>query len=165
MISKRKTEFGRGEKYDFTKVAKGKCDKFYYLKTDFDSTIEKSPKWSMGLGRESFGKVYYETEKGFDKDIPGPAKYDFIKPLGSDSPKFSFRGRCEYKADKTVVPGPGEYSVKIQINPEGKFPLSNIKNISKIFFGISKPESNKSNNEIFTFHNYFSNRFSWSSII
>jgi hypothetical protein len=143
MISKRKTEFGRGDKYDFTKVSKGKCDKFYYIKTDFDSTFEKSPKWSIGLGRDSFNKVYYETEKSFDKDVPGPAKYDFIKPLGSDSPKYSFKGRCEYKLDKNIVPGPGQYPVKVQINPEGKFPVSNIKNVTKIFISAKKADQEK----------------------
>lgn len=149
MISKRKTEFGRGNKFDFTKVAKGKCDKFYSIKTDFDSTIEKSPKWSIGLGRDSFNKVYYETEKSFDKNIPGPAKYDFIKPLGSDSPKFSFRGKCEYKMDKTIVPGPGTYPVRVQINPEGKFPVSNIRNVTKIFISAYKPNPIKSINYFF----------------
>jgi hypothetical protein len=64
--------------------------------------------------------------------------------LGSDSPKYSFRGKCECKIDKTMVPGPGQYITKIQINPEGKFPVSNIKNITKIFISAKKSDPIKS---------------------
>ncbi len=160
MNSSRKTEFGRGNKSDFTNLGKGKCDKFYSVKNDFDSTIIKSPKWSLGIGRENFKKVYYETEKAFDKDIPGPAKYDFIKSLGSDSPKYSFRGKCDYKSDKTNFPGPGEYPIKLQINPEGKFPLSGVKNVRKIFF-LSRPEMRKCIECFFI----FSRRFTGTSVL
>jgi hypothetical protein len=141
MISKRKTEFGRGDRFDFTSIAKGKCDKFYYVKTDFDSNHLNSPKWSLGLGRENCKNVFDETGKIFDKNIPGPAKYNYLKPTGAESPKFSFRKKCENIADKSLTPGPGQYQEKCQINPEGKFPVSKIKNVTKIFFA-------KSNNDL-----------------
>ena len=39
--------------------------------------------------------------------------------------------------DKNKIPGPGAYR-PISINPKGKFPISNYKNVKNIVFGSNK---------------------------
>lgn len=70
----------------------------------------------------------------FDKDVPGPGKYQYLKNFGSDASKFSITG----KPDKTTIqksnlPGPGHYPI-ISINPDGKYPVSNFRNTASISF-------------------------------
>jgi hypothetical protein len=75
-----------------------------------------------------------------DKDVPGPGKYDCLKAFGSDSNKFTMATKPESKAygNKNTVPGPGQYPVIIQTNIDGKCPLSQFKNATKIVFGADK---------------------------
>ncbi len=60
---------------------------FYNLGTDFDQKNTHGPKYSFANGREQYGKVFLETTTLFDKNVPGPAKYNVLKPFGSDPPK------------------------------------------------------------------------------
>ena len=94
------------------------------------------------MGREFFGKVYYDTNKFLDKDIPGPGKYNILKEFGKDSLKCSFKGRSMEKdtLNKNKTPGPGEYPVSIQINKDGKYPASQFRNATKIIFGADKSQ-------------------------
>ena len=70
-----------------------------------------------------------------DKDVPGPGKYDFLKVFGTDSSKYSMKGKPSEKemSSKTKVPGPGQYPITLQINGDGKYPISKFKNTTKIF--------------------------------
>ena len=130
---------GKGEKYDFTKENKGKNAQFYNFPTDFDPKKPHTPSWTFGISRSYYDKVYYETNKMLDKNVPGPGKYQYLKPIGSESQKFSMLGR---RLDKNIdrkskSPGPGEYPI-ISINPGGKYPLSAMRNATTIVFGMSK---------------------------
>ena len=76
----------------------------------------------------------------FDKDVPGPGKYNYLKQFGTEAPKFSIKGKPDEKGltSKSKLPGPGQYPVTLSINTEGKYPLSKIRNTTKIIFGLNK---------------------------
>jgi hypothetical protein len=136
--AKRSTTFGYGGKYDFTRDAKSKCNNFYNVPSDFGER-GSSPKYSFGISRAYYDKVYYETNKMFDKNVPGPGKYNYLKPFGTDASKFSIVGRSEkWVTKKSNSPGPGEYPPVITINEKGKYPLSKIKNTPSITFGANQ---------------------------
>lgn len=132
--------FGYGNRYDFTKAQKDNKADFCSFKSDFDKEHPHGPKYSFGVGRDKFTKVYVESNKNLDLSIPGPAKYYNPPPFGKGGIAFSFRGRPEPK--KEVIerrnkkypppPGPGDYKNIIEINPKGKYPLSNVENTSSI---------------------------------
>ena len=136
----RYTTLGKGNKSDFTAGAKNKSPVFYEPKSDFDQAHPHSPRYTFGLGRDKFAKAYCEGTKMFDKDIPGPGKYTYLKPFGSDACKFSIKGK--HNRAKSVemksTPGPGEYKEMIQINKAGKFPSSKFENIHEVNFGADK---------------------------
>lgn len=130
----RSASFGYGGKYDFTKENKDKCQNFYNIAKDFDPTKNTgSPRYTFGMGRSHFEKVYYETNKSIDLNVPGPCKYDYLKPFAQDSLKFSISFRHENKdfGSKSKFPGPGEYKI-VGINEKGVFPSSNFKNTASI---------------------------------
>lgn len=111
------------------------------MPTDFDTKKPHSPAWTFGISRDHYSKVYYETNKMLDKNVPGPGKYNYLKNFGSEAFKYSMSG---FK-DGTVLnkpsntPGPGQYPI-ISINPGGKYPLSKMKNATGIVFGASKEQ-------------------------
>jgi hypothetical protein len=71
-----------------------------------------------------------------DKNVPGPGKYDYLKPFGADGIKFSIKGKGKQLEllEASKIPGPGSYKPPT-INPDGKFPLSTFCNIRNIKFG------------------------------
>lgn len=107
------------------------------MPTDFDVKKPKTPAWSFGISRAYYEKVFCEANKMFDKDVPGPGKYNYLKPFGSESSKYSISSRGNSVSKSSKVPGPGEYPL-ISINPTGKYPLSKMKNVTSIVWGISK---------------------------
>ena len=135
----RSTSLGKGGKYDFTSGNKGKNTQFYNMHSDFDPKNPHTPAWTFGISRDHYEKVYYETNKMLDKNVPGPGKYNYLKPFGSEATKFSMYGKGEGKNlnQTSRVPGPGQYPI-VSINPGGKYPLSNMKNATTIVFGQSK---------------------------
>ena len=74
----------------------------------------------------------------FDKNVPGPGKYDCLKPFGSQSKKYSLYPRRGdlYENGKAKIPGPGQYNVTN--GPDQKFPISTMKNIVNIKWGSSR---------------------------
>jgi hypothetical protein len=141
MTMKRSTTLGKGSKYDFTKEAKHKNSQFYDLGSDFDQKNAHSPKWTFGISRSHYDKVYYESSKMIDKNIPGPGLYDILKPFGKEGYKFTMRGKSnEDKGEKTkklIVPGPGEYTY-VSTSMTGKYPLSKYKNTTNIIWSHNK---------------------------
>lgn len=130
----RSTSFGYGGKYDFTKENKDKCQNFYNIAKDFDPTKSTgSPRYTFGMGRSHFEKVYYETNKSIDLNVPGPCKYNYLKPFAQDSLKFSisFRHDSDKLKSSSNYPGPGQYKI-VGINEKGVYPSSNFKNTSSI---------------------------------
>ena len=69
MIMKRSTTLGKGGKFDFTREGKNKNSEFYNLGSDFDLKNSHSPKWTFGIGRSHYEKVYQESGKIIDKNI------------------------------------------------------------------------------------------------
>jgi hypothetical protein len=132
-LSKRSASIGKGLKYDFTKDSRGKCDKIYNNSTDFDPKHPHSPRYTFGISRAHYEKVYYESNKSIDKSVPGPGKYDSTKPFGKDGVKFSIRGKGKI-TEQDKIPGPGEYN-QISLNGSGKYALSSYHNSRSIKFG------------------------------
>lgn len=141
-IIKRGTTLGKGNKFDFMKEGKSKCSQFYNLGSDFDQKKAHSPRFTFGISRDHYNKVYYEDSKIIDKNIPGPGNYDVLKPFGLDAQKFSIRGRSGEieNSKKFIVPGPGEYA-QVSTSKSGKYPLSKYKNTLNIIWSYNK--SNK----------------------
>jgi hypothetical protein len=138
----RSASIGLGTKYDFTKENKDKCQAFYDIGSTFDPKKKsEAPSYTFGLGRSYFEKVYYETNKTIDKNIPGPCKYDVLKPFGTDSLKFSISSKFNIKdgRDRSKEPGPGEYK-SIGINSSGRFPISTYQNSPSCKFSLNKEE-------------------------
>lgn len=137
--SKRAAAFGYGTKYDFTKENKDKSQVFYNTSKGFNPESSHAPKYSFGISRNFFDKVYYESNKMIDKNVPGPAKYLTYKPFGSEAPKYSMTGKGIdiMKKVKSKEPGPGEYK-HMTMTIEGKYPLSKFRNTATITFGINK---------------------------
>ena len=129
--------FGYGTKYDFTKNANR--NEITSVRRDFDpGSATRSPSYSFGLSREAYKKAWCPGYKNLDKFIPGPAKYNVIKTLGNDSPKYTFRRRdikAVGKFDQSTTPGPGHYPPVVKINSKGKYPTSKISNILVSDFG------------------------------
>lgn len=138
--SNRATSLGRGDKYDFTRDHKGKNATFYNLPSDFDRKHLHAPAFTFGVSRHYYDKVYYETNKMFDKNVPGPGKYNYLKPFGNEALKYSIHGgKIEGKQAHGSYkgPGPGQYP-SITLKPDGKYPVSNFRNTTGIVWGLSK---------------------------
>jgi hypothetical protein len=136
----RSTSFGYGSKYDFTKENKDKCQNFYDVPQTFNPNKKsEAPCYTFGVGRSSFEKVYYETNKSIDMNVPGPCKYNYLKPFGHESAKYSLSFRREDKSlsYKSKEPGPGDYKL-VGINSKGIYPESTFKNTVSIKFSNSK---------------------------
>lgn len=134
---------GYGTKSDFT-INKNRRTEFISIKRDFDEGNQRGLKYSFGLGRDKFTKAYCPGYKNIDKNVPGPGKYNVIKELGADAPKYTLHSICGERGwlNKNIVknPGPGTYQPIVRINSEGKYPLSNISNIKVSNFGLSKSD-------------------------
>jgi len=132
------TSFGYGTKYDFTKENKDKSQPYYNISKDFDPKKSMAPAYSMGLGRSYFDKVYYESNKMIDKNIPGPGIYSYAKPLGSDCSKFTMSYKYpDIKNSINKNPGPGQYK-NMSMNPKGEYVLSQYGNTPGINFTDNK---------------------------
>ena len=142
--STRTTTMGYGKRSDFTLSQKGNNSKFYGNYSDFAPLHPHGPKFSFANGRKVYEKVYIEGQIPNDKNVPGPGKYYILKPFGYDGVKFTIKGRTENNNNnnkskyKSQSPGPGEYPIVVKINNTGKYPVSNINNVSSIKFGSNQ---------------------------
>lgn len=141
-LSKRTTSFGFGNKVDFTKEKKGNNATFHDYSSDFNQKNPHGPKYSFSNGREKYGKVYLDSVKMFDKNVPGPGKYYIMKPFGSDCPKYSIKGRHENpitrKGEVIPSPAPNLYNNVYKMNIQGKYPVSSIRNVNSIRMNYDK---------------------------
>jgi hypothetical protein len=71
-----------------------------------------------------------------DKNVPGPGKYNYLKPFGSEAQKYSLYSRRSDTGSKGKIPGPGQYN--ILNGPDQKFAKSTMKNIVNIKWASSK---------------------------
>lgn len=139
VLSKRSASIGYGTKSDFTKEKKDAKAPYYDHATDFDTKKPRSPAFTFGISRAYYNKVFLETAKMFDKNVPGPGKYNYLKSIGDESSKWTMRGKGESKnlGSKNRVPGPGDYP-PIALKLDGKYPLSSFRNTVNIVWGHSK---------------------------
>ena len=140
MAMTRTAGMGYGIKSDFT-VNKNHRTEFISIKRDFDEGNQRGLKYSFGLGRDNFQKAYCPGYKNIDKNIPGPGKYNVIKELGIDAPKYSLHTICGERGWTNKYmnnPAPGTYPPVVRINSEGKYPVSKIPNIQCHNFGLSQ---------------------------
>lgn len=133
-FQKRAASFGYGSKSDFTRDVGSKLyldnppPTAYNLPTDLSS---KRKSYSFGLSREACEKRAIEGHLKCDPSVPGPGTYNYVKPIGSDSSKFSLRPKTTSLDDLFVVsknPGPGTYNPKSSIDKKGSYFLSQHKN-------------------------------------
>lgn len=145
--SQRSTTFGYGTKFDFTKQFGGKTAPYYNIPTLFDSKANQAPAFTFGISRSYYDKVFIESAKMFDKNVPGPGKYNYLKRFGHEAPQFSIGARCHSQknlASHVKNPGPGHYK-NYSINGLGKYCLSDVKNITGIIWSHSKEKRFKEN--------------------
>ena len=131
--------FGFGKKSDFTKRSNSHTE-FVKVKRDFDEGNQRGLKYSFGLGRDYFKKQVVPGYRNIDKNVPGPGIYKVRKDFGSDALKFSMYelyGKGGWTNKYMNNPAPGTYKPVVEINPKGKYPVSNISNIKVSDFGIS----------------------------
>ena len=141
----RNTALGYGTKYDFFKE-NHKITEFISIKRSYDKNFSPGYKYSFGLGREKFTKKAIPGYKIIDDEIPGPAKYNVLKTIGGESPKYTFRKLCgkTFWVNKYMDnPSAAEYSLPSSINAKGKFINSKIPDIKGAAF--SKDHTNRWN--------------------
>ena len=139
----RNTSIGYGTKYDFFKE-NHKITEFISIKRSYDKNFSPGYKYSFGLGREKFTKKVIPGFKIIDNDIPGPAKYNVMKTIGAESPKYTFRKLCgkTFWVNKYMNnPSSAEYNLPAYINKKGKFINSKIPDIKGAAF--SKDKTNR----------------------
>ena len=163
-LNNRYTRFGYGQRSDFTggaKVSKSVSQSENKIRTEPDKSFFTGPKYSFANGREKYEKVYVESTKPLDRNIPGPAKYDILKKVthdfGYDAPKISFGGldpetrlkalnkkkeeqkllMMEEKENEKKNPS-YKPKVTIQIRPSGKYAVSHIPNVNSINYEKDK---------------------------
>ena len=161
-LSNRRTTFGKGNKYDFTKVGNNCKISSYSYKTDFDKNHPHGPMYSFTKAdrsgkslppkkkKEGEEENKEENKKNalVDLDGPSPARYNYLKPFGFDAPKFSMKGRhntpIKYKKDKEGEDSekkeekPYLPQVTIQIRNTGKYIVSQIPNVNSLKFDKDK---------------------------
>ena len=142
----RTAAMGFGKKSDFTKNFE-RGTEFISIKRDFDKGNSRGLKYTFGLARDKFEKQVVPGYKNFDKNVPGPAKYNVIKKIGNNSPYYTLHiicGETQWINRHMKNPGPGAYSPVVRINSEGKYPVSQISNIKANNFGLDKTDRWKS---------------------
>lgn len=141
-LSKRATSFGFGNKLDLIKKDKYNKATFHDNSSDFNRKSPHGPQYSFSNGREKYGKVYLDSVKMFDKEIPGPGKLYIMKPFGSESPKYTMRSRNDNpvtRKEKVIPnPAPNLYNNVYKMNVYGKYPISSVRNVNSIRMNFDK---------------------------
>jgi hypothetical protein len=143
MRMNRTTGFGYGVKSDFTKNKNSRTE-FVSIKRDFDVGNQRGVKYSFGLGRDKFKKQVVPGYRNIDMNVPGPAKYNILKTIGAEAPKYTFRKICgeTFWVNRYMNnPSPAEYGFQPYINKKGKFINSKVCNIKGAPF--SKDHTNR----------------------
>ena len=136
------TAIGFGNRSDFTK--RSLHTEIAGPKRDYDEGGKSHGyAYSFGLARDKFTKAYCPGYKNIDKNVPGPAKYNIIKELGLGVPKYTLhgtKGESNWLTKNVSNPGPGAYGPVVQINKDGRYPISKCANTKGICFGMDKTD-------------------------
>ena len=145
-FSERKAFIGYGNKSDFTKFQSSNAD-FYNIKREFDRVdhpyidFKNYPHYSFGLSKEHMLKRVINGKTSEIKILsPGPGKYNYLKPFGSFSPKYTMGQKFQNKelSGNTISPGPARYNNNLVLNKKGFYSLSNFHNSSLYSIGKEK---------------------------
>ena len=137
----RTSGFGYGTRSDFTKKPAGKrgmTAEFYNHPRDYDDYPShiRGLSFKFGPGRDTVrinGMVY-------NRKTPGPGTYPIANrfKFGNGGPSFALKGKIHYdyniKRNKGM-PGPGTYNSVTEINKDGKYANSKIRNMNVYSFG------------------------------
>ena len=140
MMSTRKTYIGYGNKSDFTKGSNGNAP-HYNVARLFEGPHPDAPKYTFGIARDFYKKVVVGNEISMPEKIaPGPGKYSYLKPFGSQAPKYTMNKRYPFKTHDGDInsPGPAKYYNNININPDGKYTLSRYSNTPRSGWSLSR---------------------------
>lgn len=141
-MSKRKAYIGYGMKSDFTR-GRDYNTPHYNVARLFDGPHPDAPKYTFGIARDYYKRVVVGNDiSNPEKIAPGPGKYSYLKPFGSQSPKYTMMKRYPFQGYNNSVntPGPAKYVNNITINPEGKYTLSKYANTRRAGWSLSKIE-------------------------
>lgn len=122
---KRATNFGYGNKYDFTQEAPvSPPPNKYDINSEF--SLSKRKGFGFGSGRLEMQVTGPLVETLKNKN-PGPGSYHI--PSSLDRVSYSM-GKRYLKDDiwKKLIPGPGKYEVPVTLNEKGSYFLSKYKN-------------------------------------
>ena len=132
--SNRSTSIGYGQKTNFVPSTSGRSQSIYNITREFDlNSNNGSPKYSFGLGRE----VCRVPKARDEKTTPGPSSYNPYKKFGENGLHFSMSFRYGGTGRNYNNPGPGSYKFQ-QINKEGKYGSSDLRNSPLIKFGSAE---------------------------
>jgi len=137
-ISKRAASFGYGHKHDFTKQIDQIPAPNKYK--DVDALYRMGKRGvSMGVGRD---KVTFSGFTINPMKIPGPGAYDIANRNLPSLKGFSIKPKSESLKKHWNNPGPGHYNFVSTVSGEGKFSVSNYRNVTapsiKMHTSVSK---------------------------
>ena len=141
-MSSRKAYSGYGKKSDFTKGNPYNVG-YYNISYNFSSPKLNAPKYTFGISRDFYKKVVINNKlPPGTSTTPGPNKYTYTKPFGSQAPKYTMLKRYPTpqfaSKDSTYTPGPANYHNSLIINPHGKYTLSSFVNTPRSAWSLSK---------------------------
>lgn len=88
---KRSTSFGYGNRCKLHRDGSNPPPNQYKLPTSFDAKTLAGIRYTFGIAREAYSKVYLKEQPSKDPAIPGPGTYNVRKEPGKDTTKYSFR--------------------------------------------------------------------------
>ena len=137
-ISKRAASFGYGHKHDFTKQIDQIPAPNKY--TNVDALYRMGKRGiSMGVGRD---KVTFSGFTVNPMKIPGPGAYDIANKNLPSLKGFSIKPKSDSLKKHWNNPGPGHYNFVSTVSGEGKFSVSNYRNVTapsiKLHTSVSK---------------------------
>jgi len=125
-ISKRAASFGYGHKHDFTKQIDQIPAPNKYCNVDALYRMGKRG-ISMGVGRD---KVTFSGFKVNPMKIPGPGAYNIANKNLPQIKGFSIKQKSDSLKKHWNNPGPGHYAFVSTVSAEGKFSISNFRNVT-----------------------------------
>ena len=139
-MSTRKAYIGYGKKSDFTKGNPYNVG-YHNVSISFYSPKKNAPKYTFGISRDFYKKVVVNNQlPPGTSTTPGPNKYTYTKPFGSQAPKYTIVKRypTPQLQGRVNSPGPAKYKNNLNINPNGRYTLSSFTNTPRSAWGLSK---------------------------
>ena len=101
--SARSAAFGYGARPNIFRRQFSPPPNRYTLPSDFDPTLKKSCKYTFGMSREAFNKVYIKGQLYRDPVIPGPGTYNVRDVPGQRTLKYSLRPKTSIPRTQIIL--------------------------------------------------------------